>query len=108
MENSRDLILFEDKIVQTSQGYLVRIIIEIWQLPHPQPIEFPENCKFKWYAFRLGKRPREYIRFDNHSGKPPHYHYDEKEIFFTWVSLAETEKMFWQMVHQRFGYFKLD
>jgi hypothetical protein len=98
----------QDKIVLTAKGYLVRIIIEVHYLPNLQLAEFPDNYKFKWMAFCLGKRPYEYIRFDNHRGKPPHYHIDEKEIFFKWTSLEETEKMFFKMVRERFGYFELD
>ena len=42
--------------------------------------------------------------------KPPHYHIDDKKnyTFFTWSSREETEKLFFQKVQERFGYFELN
>ncbi|KLL03585.1 MAG: hypothetical protein MRERV_37c016 [Mycoplasmataceae bacterium RV_VA103A] len=98
----------QDVIVSTEKGYLVRIIIKISYLSgSPQP-EFPDNCKFKWLAWRLGSRPKDYILLDNHKGKGPHWHDNEKEEFFTWVSLSETKKLFFSMAYQKFGYFESD
>ena len=50
----------------------------------PRP-EFPENFKFKIMARNL-ENPRELVRLDNHQGKSPHYHVDDKQTYFAWIS----------------------
>jgi hypothetical protein len=45
------------------------------------------------------------VLIDNHHGKAPHYHMNGKEKFFTWISLAETERLFLQLTQEKFGYF---
>jgi hypothetical protein len=49
------------------------------------------------------ENPVELIRIDNHHGKKFHYHSNGKQKFFTWVSLAETERLFLQLVQEKFG-----
>lgn len=91
----------------TEKGYLIGLRMRLWQYPHHQEAEFPEGCQLSWIVFKLTNK-KERILFDNHEGKPPHYHNNEKEAFFSWKSLPETEKMFWQMVYQKFGYFNYE
>ncbi|CAG8717883.1 13752_t:CDS:2, partial [Cetraspora pellucida] len=83
----------QDVIVSTEKGYLVRIIIKISYLSGPPQPEFPDNCKFKWLAWRLGSRPKDYILLDNHKGKGPHWHDNEKEEFFTWTKIINNNSM---------------
>ncbi|RHZ36139.1 hypothetical protein [endosymbiont GvMRE of Glomus versiforme] len=69
------------------------IRMRLWQYPHVKATEFPEGYQLSWIVFKLINK-RERVLFDNHVGKPPHYHDNEKEVFFTWKSLLETEKCF--------------
>ena len=66
--------------------------------------EFPENFKFKIMARNL-ENPSELVRLDNHLGKAPHYHIDNEQKYFTWVSWQETKKLFYQLACKRFGHF---
>jgi len=74
-------------------------------LPLPQPSEFPQGYKIKLIAYNL-ENSSETVRIDNHHGKVPHYHSNGKQKFFTWVSLAETERLFLQLAQKKFGYFE--
>ncbi|RHZ36145.1 hypothetical protein [endosymbiont GvMRE of Glomus versiforme] len=91
----------------TEKGYLVSLRMRLWQYPHRKESEFPEGYQLSWIVFKLTSK-RERVLFDNHVDKLPHYHDNEKEAFFTWKSLLETEKMFFQMVYQKFGYFNYE
>jgi len=68
-------------------------------------VSSPQGWKLKLIAYNL-ENPSGLVRIDNHSGKYPHYHIDDKQIFFTWVSLAETERLFLQIAQEKFGYFE--
>ena len=89
-----------------SSGKKVFIEVILLKLETNKP-EFPEGYKFKWIAFNRDN-PNERILFDNHTGKKPHYHENGKEKFLEWVSLEHTEKLFYQMVYQKFGYFNYE
>lgn len=88
----------------TEKGYLIGLRMKLWHFPKVKISEFPEGYKLSWIVFNLSNKKNQ-VLFDNHKGKSLHYHIDSKEDFFAWKSLAETEKMFWQMAYQRFGYF---
>lgn len=88
----------------TDKGYLIGLRMKLWQLPHAKSKEFPNGYKLSWIVFNLVTE-KERILFDNHVGKPPHYHENGEEKFLEWVSLEHTEKSFYQMVYQKFGYF---
>jgi len=64
----------------------------------------------EWIAFNLVKPDKEFVLLDNHLGKPPHYHVDnkQKQKFFAWISRQETEKMFLTLVRQHFGDFDFE
>ena len=66
--------------------------------------EFPQGYKFRLIAYNL-ENPSELVRIDNHCGKSLHYHSNGKQKFFTWVSLAETERLFLQLTQEKFGAF---
>lgn len=91
----------------TDKDYLVGLRMRLWQLPNVNPIDFPQGYKMSWIVFNLTTE-KERILFDNHRGKPPHYHENGKEKFLEWVSLEETEKLFWKLVYQKFGYFNYE
>jgi len=74
-------------------------------LPLPQPSEFPQGYKIKLIAYNL-ENSSETVRIDNYHGKSIHYHSNGKQKFFTWVSLAETERLFLQLAQKKFGYFE--
>lgn len=76
------LLLYEERKLITSHGYLIGVEAELWILPPPQPPEFPENYKFKLIAYNL-ENPPELVRIDNHFGKGPHYHSNGQQKFFT-------------------------
>lgn len=100
-----DLLLSEERKLITEKGFLLGIEVELWRLPLPQPQEFPQGYKIKLIAYNL-ENSSELVRIDNHHGKSPHYHSNGKQKFFTWVSLAETERLFLQLAQEKFGYFE--
>ena len=81
--------------------------MKLWKLPKSNVKEFPEGYKLSWIVFNLVTE-KERILFDNHVGKSPHYHENGEEKFLEWVSLEHTEKLFYQMVYQKFGYFNYE
>ena len=91
----------------TEKGYLVGLSMRLWHFPNVQKVDFPEGYRLSWIVFLLVNKKHQ-VLFDNHQGKKPHYHLDDKENFFKWKSLAETEKMFWQMAYEKFGYFNYE
>ena len=102
-----DLLLSEERKLITKSGFLIGVEVELWKLSLPQPVEFPQGYKFKIIAYNL-ENSSEMVRIDNHHGKSPHYHLNGKQKFFTWVSLAETERLFLQLAQEKFGYFEWD
>ncbi len=99
-----DLLLSEERKLITEQGFLLGIEIELWKLPFPQSCEFPQGYKIKLIAYNL-ENSSELVLIDNHHGKTLHYHTNGKQKFFTWVSLAETERLFLQLAQEKFGKF---
>ena len=97
-----DLLLSEERKLITEKGFLIGIEVELWKLPLPQPAEFPQGYKLKMIAYNL-ENPSELVQIDNHQGKKLHYHLNDKQKFFTWVSLAEAERLFLQLVQEKFG-----
>jgi hypothetical protein len=85
----------------------VGLSMKLWHLPHIKAKEFPEGYKLSWIVFNLATES-ERILFDNHWGKPPHYHDNDKEKFLEWISLEHTEKLFYQMAYKKFGYFNYE
>ncbi|CAI2187594.1 6259_t:CDS:2 [Funneliformis geosporum] len=49
------------------------------------------------------ENPAELVRLDNHSGKGPHYHLDDKQTYFTWISWQETKKLFHRLACELFA-----
>src|SRR5271167_4141063 len=105
MTKKGDLLLAEERKLITEQGFLISIKVELWKLPLPQPREFPQGYKLRLIAYNL-ESPSELVRIDNHCRKAPHYHSNGKQKFFTWVSLAETERLFLQLSQEKFGAFE--
>ena len=102
-----DLLLSEERKLITEKGFLIGIEVELWKLPLPQLQEFPQGYKIKLIAYNI-ENSSELVRIDNHKNKSPHYHSIGKQKFFTWVSLAETERLFLQLTQEKFGYFEWD
>ena len=81
--------------------------MKLKKLPEPYGQEFPSGYKFSWIAYNV-KNDQQRILFDNHTNKPPHIHTNGHEEYFTWISLAETEKLFLVRTQQRFGHFEIE
>ena len=95
----------EEEVLETSRGYIIKLSLLSKRFYIKKATEFPENYKFSWIAFNIDN-PDERVLFDNHPGKPPHYHIDKKpSVYFKWISLAASRKLFFQKVYERFGYF---
>jgi len=105
MKEKGDLLLAEERKLITKKEFLIGIEVELRKLPPPQPSEFPQGWKLKLIAYNL-ENTSELVRIDNHCKKSPHYHSNGKQKFFTWVSLAETERLFLQLAQEKFGYFE--
>jgi len=92
---------------QTTQGYIIRIKMKLQSLPKINKKEFPQDYKFNWIAYNV-ENANQRVLFDNHHGKPPHYHIDKdkKGIPFAWLSQEKSESLFWEQVNQRFGSLK--
>lgn len=92
-------------VVKTGHGYTLVIVMELrrW-IGKTIKSEFPEGYQFKIHAYNLVK-PNEFVRIDNHDNKSPHYHVDDQEEFFTWISWETSKKLFYQLACQRFGNF---
>ena len=91
----------------TDKNNLIGLRMKLWHLPNVNLKGFPQGYKLSWIVFNLATE-NERILFDNHWGKPPHYHENGKEEFLEWISLEETEKLFYQMVYKKFGYFSYE
>jgi hypothetical protein len=65
----------------TEKGYLIGLRMRLWQFPQVKAKDFPEGYQLKWIVFNLFNK-KEQILFDNHPGKPPHYHIDDHQEFF--------------------------
>jgi hypothetical protein len=89
----------------TSRGYVIKIEMRLvrYLLTRVHP-EYPEDYKFNWIAFNQDE-PSEKVLFDNHHNKAPHFHFEEKEVFFKWLSLEQAEGLFFQKVTEKFGEF---
>jgi hypothetical protein len=93
----------EDYLMSSDQ--IVTIEMKLIKLPKINKKEFPEDYKFSWSAFNRDN-PEERVRFDNHDRKNPHYHLDNQEEFFTWISLDNSLELFYQKVIIKFGNFE--
>lgn len=91
----------------TDKNNLIGLRMKLWRFPNVNSKDFPEGYKLSWIVFNLATES-ERILFDNHGGKPLHCHENGKEKFLEWISLEETEKLFYQMVYQKFGYFNYE
>jgi hypothetical protein len=91
----------------TDKGNLIGLRMKLWQFPSANSKDFPEGYKLSWIVFNLATE-NERILFDNHWGKPPHYHENGKEKFLEWISVEHAEELFYQMVYKRFGYFNYE
>lgn len=57
--------------------------MELRKLVSKTSTEFPQGYQFKIHAYNLLNPDNEFVRIDNHENKPPHYHVDKQEKFFT-------------------------
>ncbi|KLL01717.1 MAG: hypothetical protein MRERC_10c037 [Mycoplasmataceae bacterium RC_NB112A] len=76
--------------------------MRLWQFSNPYGIEFPQGYKFSWIAYNvkiLKKNIRENRFIDI---------LNDREGFFEWVSVDETEKLFLAKIRERFGHFDLN
>jgi len=107
---SADLVYQLEGTIITDQGYEISLRLRLRQHSDKRLPNFPEGYQFNWIAFNIINPENEFVLFDNHESKPPHYHIDNKKksTFFIWTSWKETEKLFWKKVQERFGYFELN
>lgn len=82
------------------------IILEMKLVKLASQVSFPINGKFSWIACNKDKPDEEFVLFDNYH-KPPHFHIDRKDefTFFTWKSNQQAQRLFWEKVEKKFGYF---
>jgi hypothetical protein len=73
-------------VVKTDNGYTLIIVLELKKLINQVKAKFPEGYRFKIHAYNLLNPDSEFVRIDNHNGKSSHYHLDNKEVFFNWIS----------------------
>jgi len=105
-----DLVYQLEGTIITNRGYEISLHLKLWKHSNKRLPDFPEGYQFNWIAFNIVNPTNEFVLFDNHNQKPPHYHIDDKKksTFFTWISRSKAEKLFWQKVQEKFGYFELD
>ena len=87
-----------------SSGKMITIEMKLVKFPEVQKGEYPEDYKFNWIAFEQDN-PEERVLFDNHHGKDPHFHINDQEEFFTWISQEKTQKLFFKKVREKFSEF---
>jgi len=110
MKQKRYLVYHIRETLITDKDFEISLRMKLWQYVDENCLEFPEGFKMEWIAFNLAKPNEEFVLLDNHWGKPPHYHIDDKkkQKFFAWISRQKTEKMFLDLVRQRFGDFDFE
>lgn len=87
-----------------NSGKMITIEMKLVKFPSDKRSEYPEGYKFNWIAFNQDY-PKKKVLFDNHFGKEPHFHIDDHEEFFVWISKEKTQQLFFQKVKEKFGEF---
>lgn len=87
-----------------NSGQIITIEMKLIKLLDIQKGEYPEDYKFNWIAFEQDN-PEEKVLFDNHHGKKPHFHINDQEEFFIWISKEKSQELFFQKVRKKFGEF---
>ncbi len=78
------------------------IIIDIFKIPPPEDLKFPDGYKFSFVAFTK-KNTLDQVRLDCHPPKKPHFHEGEKEFEFEWTGIDAALDLFWKKVEKKFG-----
>lgn len=79
----------------TPEGAIIQM--RVWRVP--QPI-VPSGHHFKYSLF-YGQTDRRHIGFDNERGKGDHYHIDDVEFAYTFVTLEKLIEDFIAAVEKR-------
>lgn len=101
--NSTLIFQFKQSLF-TQQGFEVEVRMDVYQIPNPEGLKFPEGYRFSWIAFDR-YNPKNRVLFDCHPPKGPHFHVDDEKDgqSFVWVSLEASMDLFWEKVWLRFG-----
>ena len=86
-------------------GKVIVVEMKLQKLPGINKKEFPQDYKFNLIAYNKVNE-EEYILVDNHDRKEPHWHDDNHEEFFSWVSWEVTLELFLQKTIKKFGSFQ--
>ena len=97
-------IYHQKRTIFTTKDYVIKIEMVLDRTDEKVGIEFPESYKFRWMAFNIDNKD-EFVRFDNHTGKLPHWHDNSKQGKLEWRGLELTEELFYQKVKEKFGDF---
>lgn len=88
--------------VTANTGEALRVIIEVWKIPHPEGLKYPDGFRFSIVAF-LESNTEDSLVLDCHPPKGPHYHLNGEEKSFKWTGFDEAEALFWKVLEQKFG-----
>lgn len=101
------LLFHEKEKFVLSSGKEIVIEMKLFLMANKSKEEYPEDYQFTWIAFNKNN-PQEKVLFDNHHGKPPHYHIDlDFSHYFEWITLSHSISLFRQKVIERFGEFPI-
>ncbi|CFW92737.1 protein of unknown function [endosymbiont DhMRE of Dentiscutata heterogama] len=102
------LVIYHRKItLLTARAIVIKVEMSLVKFTSQVSTEFPEGYKFRWMAYNVDN-PDKLLRFDNHTGKFPHWHDNGQEGELEWLGLEKTEQLFFQKVKSKFGYFDFD
>ena len=98
------MLIYRRRVTRrTLKGREIRLVMDLYEIPEPDKGKYPDGYRFSWIAFDV-ELPEKRVLFDCHPPKGPHLHVDgEPEIYFKWVSLEETEELFFSKIQDRFG-----
>ncbi len=87
------------------KGEPVVVAMDLYKIRDPESAKYPEGYRMSWIAFDPEKPREKRVLFDSHPPKGPHFHIDNKkaEISFVWLSLKETETLFFEIVCEHFN-----
>jgi len=100
-------LIFQTKFNRTlANGKTLVFFMDLYLLPvkRGQQIKFPDHYRFSWIAFDPDT-PENRVLFDCHKDKGAHAHFDGRELEkkITVASVDDAEKLFYELVAERFG-----
>jgi hypothetical protein len=100
-------LVFQTKFTRAlSSGTVLKIFMDLYLLPvrRGKTAHFPDDYRFSWIAFD-SEAPEKRVLFDCHKDKGAHVHFDDKELErnITVTTPDEAEKLFYELIVERFG-----